>query len=368
MRNILRNKRIRLLLTALVSSFVLGALFRMSPDFSELYTLKVAPLFRIPLSFLTSVFPFSLGESFVIILLIFAIITLLSGLRLLVMRIFKKECASYFKNYLKIILYSLGFIYFTYAFAFQSTYSRVPISESLEMETVEMNAQNVSAALDKITLELNGIASQLEYTRDNGTYCDLDFSQMASEVLASARKASQRYPIYQKHSFRAKPLTFSEPLAYTGISGIYSFFTGEANINTAFWRYSIPFTMAHEYSHQMGIGSEKEAEFSALLICLESEHPYVRYSAYSQAAITLSNILFRLDEEAFYNAFSAFPACLVNDIYLSSKSSQKYSQTFVDEVAEAINDTYLSLNGDEGVVSYSLSSQLYTAYFLSGKQ
>ncbi len=364
MKKILRNKKIKAFLVVFAVSVIFGTVFGASESFSELYTLKVAPFFRIPLSFATSFFPFSLGESFVLILLLFALLTLLSGIRMLVMRIFKKVCKSYFKVYLKIVLYSLAFIYFTYAFTFQSSYSRVPISKSLEIEAVEMNAENVSLALSKITSELNDIASQLEYTRENGTVCELDFSQMAKEVLGAAKKASEKYPIYQKHPFKAKPIAFSEPLAYTGISGIYSFFTGESNINTSFWSYSVPFTIAHEYSHQMGIGSEKEAEFSALLICLESEHPYVKYSAYSQAAITLSNILFELDEEAFYNAFSALPSCLVNDIYLSSKSSQKYSQTIADEVAEAINDTYLSLSGDEGVVSYSLSSQLYTAYFL----
>lgn len=358
------SKKTKVFLILFAVSVALGIAFKASVGFAEFYTLKVAPIFRVPLSLISSVLPFSLGEALVVIIAFLSVVTALSGIRLGILKLFKLNGGTYFGVYLKIVLYLVAFIWFTYAFAFESSYSRKPINKALGFELVEMNSSNVASALDKVNEELSKTAEEIEYRDGRATNLELSFSQMADTVLAGAKKACEKYPVYQGIPFRAKPLAFSTPLAYTGISGIYSFFTGEANINTEFADYSIPFTTAHEYSHQLGIGSEKEAEFSALLICLESDNPYVRYSAYSQVAITLSNILFELDEDAFYRAFRSFPQCLVTDIYLSSQRYQKYSETVADEIAEAINNTYLSLSGDGGVISYSLSSQLYVAYFL----
>ena len=134
-----------------------------------------------------------------------------------------------------------------------------------------MSAENVVLALDNVTDELNSLADSIEFTQGQSTNHGYSFNQLSKKVRNAARKASMKYPIFQKGVFTAKAIAFSEPMAYTGISGVYGFFTGEANINTSFSDYSMPFTIAHEYSHQMGIGSEKEAEFAALLICMESD-------------------------------------------------------------------------------------------------
>lgn len=362
------SKKKAVFLFLFVFAIVLGILFRVSKGFAELYTLRVAPIFRIPLSFITSVFPFSIGESIILLLVVLGLATVLSLLCKAVTRMVKIEAECHYKTYFKIFLSVLAFIFFTYAYAFSSSYSRIPIGNTMGLEEVEMTAESVAAALDEVTEELRITAEEIEFFPGRPTSSGLSFDQIASEVRSSAARATEKYGFYQKLPFKAKPIAFSLPLAYTGISGVYSFFTGESNVNTVYPEYTLPFTIAHEYSHQMGIGSEKEAELSALLICLESDLPFIRYSAYSQVSITLLNLLFELDEEAFYDRFSALPRCLVNDVYLSSVNSQKYSETYADEIAEAINDTYLSVSGDEGVVSYDLSAKLYVAYFLRSQQ
>lgn len=343
-----------------ILSLLLGVTFRLSEGFSEWYTLKIAPFIRLPLSLISSVFPFSLAESFICILILFLFLTIGSG----IIRIFTKNC--HFKVYARILICSLAFIYFSYVFIFESSYSRITLAKAHGLETVEMSAENVSLALESVALELEKISDEIPYIKGKPTSSGMSFNELSDEVLTAAKKASEKYSFYQPFVFRAKPIAFSRPLVYTGISGIYTFFTGESNVNTEFSHYSLPFTIAHEYSHQMGIGSERDAEFSALLICLESDNPYIKYSAYSQVAITLSNLLFTLDEEEFYQRFSTLPESLVSDIYFSSLDHQRYSETLFDEIATTLNDTYLSLSGDEGVISYNLSAQLYVAYFVKG--
>ncbi len=348
-----------------ILTVILGIAFSANAEFAELYTLFISPIIRLPISFISSLFPFSLGESLVLITALMTAAAAISGIRLLIIKALKLKGQSNFKNYCKIIGCILAFVYFTYTLTFQSSYSRVPISETLGIKAVDMTAENVFSAIENAASELKKLDGEIYYRTGEPTRSDMAFDEMSEEVLECAKSAAKKYPIFQRLVIRAKPIAFSEPMSYTAISGVYTFFTGESNVNTSFSEYTLPFTAAHEYSHQMGIGSEKEAEFSAMLICLESDKAYVKYSAYSQVIITLLNTLYDIDENAFYDAFSMLPTYLIGDMYASSASSAKYSETKADEIASAVNDTYLSLSGDGGVVSYSLSAQLYTAYFSS---
>ena len=86
------------------------------------------------------------------------------------------------------------------------------------------------------------------------------------------------------------------------ISGIYSFFTGEANVNVEYPDYCLPFTAAHELSHQRGICRENEANFVAFLVCIGSEDDYIRYSGYLNVYEYLASALYRADKELYKSA------------------------------------------------------------------
>lgn len=270
--------------------------------------------------------------------------------------------------YSKIILYVFIFLTFTFVLTFDSSYRRKSVDEVIGLEKIEMNAENVAAALDAALSEVELLSNEVIYSPTKPTSLPTSFTELAKKVNEAADEVAEKYGYLQKTGYPAKPVHLSRPLAYTGISGVYTFFTGEANINTVFAPYSIPFTMAHEYSHQRGVGPENEAEFSAFLICLESDDPYIRYSAYSQAIITLSNLLFEYDEDLFYSAMYRFPDFLFYDVYNSSRDYEKYSNTYADEIASAINNSYLLANSDKGIISYSLSAELYCAHLLKKQE
>lgn len=349
------KKKLALRFTLLALLLLAGALrklFELSEGFSELYALKAAPFFRVPLSFLSSLLPFSLFESIIgiaVILLPFFVVLL-----------FKR---THRYTALKALLSFAIFVFLTFVFGFEASYHRTPIAETVGLEQVEMSAESVSSALRRVLFKIEELEEDIPFTPSEPTRLPTSFDELSSELDRAADSAAEKYGYLQKIGGRAKPLAFGKILAYTGISGLYSFFTGEANVNTAFADYSLPFTVAHEFSHMRGVGHENEAELSALIICLESDEPYIRYSAYSQVAITLSNLLYEYDEELFYEVFNEYPAVLFSDVYLSSKSYEKYSSTHIDEISSTLNDAYLKANGDEGVVSYSLAAELYVAYF-----
>lgn len=81
-----------------------------------------------------------------------------------------------------------------------------------------------------------------------------------------------------------------------GITGIYIPYTAECNVNTDVTAASLPFTVAHEMAHRMGIAPENEANFAAYLVLRESDNAVLRYSAYYSAFIYCYNALYRVDQ------------------------------------------------------------------------
>ena len=105
-------------------------------------------------------------------------------------------------------------------------------------------------------------------------------SEMIDKLNDAYEKAYDKYAFIAPLRASVKQVALSELMTYTHISGVYSFFTGEANINVNYPDFVLPYTAAHEMAHQRGIAREKEANFVAYLVCMESDDDYIRYSAY----------------------------------------------------------------------------------------
>ncbi len=90
-----------------------------------------------------------------------------------------------------------------------------------------------------------------------------------NDILSRAKYAYEKVSILNLDKkgvyTTAKPILNSKLLCYTGITGIYSPFTGEPNVNVAVPDIYIPFTTLHEMAHQRGYGSEDEANFLAYI-------------------------------------------------------------------------------------------------------
>ncbi|MGH2570520.1 MAG: DUF3810 family protein, partial [bacterium] len=93
----------------------------------------------------------------------------------------------------------------------------------------------------------------------------------------------------------AKRLIASPLLDRLGLSGFFFPFTGEANVNAGVPAVSFPLVVAHEKSHQRGIGPEKEANFFGFLAAALAPDPNARYAAYVFAQRQLLFALFGSD-------------------------------------------------------------------------
>ena len=131
-------------------------------------------------------------------------------------------------------------------------------------------------------------------------------------------------------------------MTYTHISGLYSFFTGEANINFNYPDFVIPFTVAHEMAHQRGIAREDEANFVAFLVCINSENDYVRYSGLFNVLEYLLSALNKADAEMYKELVKeSITPGIRAELVAYSGFFKKYSDSTASQVVGSINNSYL---------------------------
>ena len=353
------NKKLNaFFLSLLALSIVLEVTFRLSPDFANLYCTKVFPVIR-TIYLPSRLFPFALSESIVLITFFLSLYVIFGG----VIKIATRNRRLKLKSIFVIILRILIVVVFLFSATFSASYHRPSLSKLMSMPTIEVNREALVSASEAVAAELTAISKELDYFPEMLSSSKMDFKELSLEVEKEVKKAASAYPFLSPGYVNAKPFALSVPLTYTHIAGIYTFFTGEPCVNTNYAEYTLPFTMAHEYSHQSGIGYEDEADFVSFLILSNAEHPYLRYSAYAEAFSILSHELYKASPDDYRRILISLPKIVLDDYSISSSSYAKYSDSKANEVARVVNDAYLKANGvEEGIRSYSQSVILLVSY------
>ena len=189
--------------------------------------------------------------------------------------------------------------------------------------------------------------------------------QISSLLSTSYKAVSGKYEVRVESLPTPKPLITSRAMSYIGTLAFYSFPTGEVNINVDIPSYMIPFTVAHELAHCVGVASEGEASFLAYLVSSESENPYIRYSAsLSVLELILSDVK-RIDKDEYLKIYDELPARALSDIADYRKYSEKYYGSFTYRASEKINSMHLEVSDRMGKASYSALSRYVTNYIIS---
>ena len=146
--------------------------------------------------------------------------------------------------------------------------------------------------------------------------------------------------------------------------GMYTYYTGESNINVEFPDYTIPFTVAHEMAHQRGIAREDEANFMAFLICASSDDPYIRYSGYLNMYEYAANALYEVDKSGYGKAYAMLSRDVRYEMQSYTLFFNGYRESKAAKVTDKLNNAFLQGNGQEaGTKSYGMVVDLAVAYF-----
>ena len=323
------------------------------------------------LSKISSVLPFSLFEILIYIAVLSVIIFLVYSFIYIIRN--PRKILSYLKNSLLNIISIVGIIYFLFIILWGINYNRMELKESLITyynETESENKEKIKYDKDDL-IDLYGfLIEKCNETREKVPEdknkvmkCKSDYKNILQRAKTGYSNVSlldlNKKGIYST----AKPIINSKLLCYTGITGIYSPFTGEANINIATPQIYIPFTTLHEMAHQRGYASENEANFLAYIACISNEDYDFQYSGYILALIYVSSDLAKVDTTKLYKLNNNISDDVIRDLNYNSEFWQKYEGK-VNEVSDNMNNTYLKANGiEEGTASYGKMVNLLLTYY-----
>lgn len=357
-----KSKKNIFFFSLLVISAILEIAFRASSDFSEFFCVFIAQPLRYIYTPLKLI-PFAFSESLIIIAFLFLLFLMILVFLSIISIILKKQFTPPLGKVFKCIFYTFSIIAFLFSATFSSSYHRKDLNTLMHFEELEITEERLEYATLFARDRLSEISEYIPYQEGQMTSSGMNFQDLSLEVEKAVNKACKRYPFLHKNGIPAKPLALSVPMTYTHISGIYTFFTGEPCVNTNYSQYSLPFTTAHEYAHQRGIGHEDAADFMAFIILLESDNIYLHYSAWAEVYTVLSNTLYEVNRIKALEITSTLPNTVLNDYRVSVKVFDKYSDSAVGDIAQSVNDTYLKANGvEEGVHSYAESVKLIVSY------
>ena len=174
-------------------------------------------------------------------------------------------------------------------------------------------------------------------------------------------EAAAHYPTLRGSCVRPKPLLLSEALSWLGLTGIYSPFTGEANVNVRAPESEIPFSASHETAHQRGFAREDEANFAAYLACRFHPDPDFKYSGALAASVHTGNALFTSDREAWQAVEATRSPAVKRDLGALRAWAERHEGA-ASRTSERVNDAYLRAQGQtEGVRSYGRMVDLLLA-------
>lgn len=341
-------------------SALLYLTFVLSEDFSDFFNRYISSAVRAVFAYTTGWIPFSFAE--------YAL--LLSPLLIAAAAIYgTKKYADTWHDvfiYCATLLSVIALIFSVFVMGFAPAYRGATLDRKLGIDRVEVSAEELYDTALILAEKVNGERQRVIY--DSST----DFSVMPYGLGAMNDKLIEafdgicdEYAFVQRLDSNVKPVMLSELMSYTHITGVYTFFTGEANINVAFPDYTIPFTAAHELSHQRGIAREDEANFMAFLVCKSSDDAYIRYSAYLNLFEYVSAALYSASPELYYKALARIDAPVRREMKAYSNFFEKYRDSAASKVSETVNNTSLIIQGTEGTKSYGMVVDLAVAYYKS---
>ena len=292
------------------------------------------------------------------------IITLPIWLTLLIVWAIKR--ARNFHGALRVIFSLVGVISIlltSYIFTLGVGYRTTALSERIGIE--ESSYISVEE-LARVTLivrdEVNGYADRVG-SADSQSVMPYSIDELNERLMRAYDAMNDEYAIVKHFDSCVKPVYFSTVMSDLRITGIYSFFTGEANVNVEYPDYVLPFTAAHELAHQRGISRENEANFVAFLVCVASDDDFIRYSGYLNLYEYLASALYRADKEIYYEVAGGLSERAIDDIRASNAVYEEHKDSFLGELNEKLNDRYLQLNGTQGTVTYGYVVRLAVGYY-----
>ncbi len=344
------------LLTAISGALYFA--FTKSPAFSDWFNQSISQWGRRALAALTSWLPFSFAELLILLLPLLIVLAIAIG-------------AKHYCDSNRSLLVYIGILFsfvcvcaILFVWNFAPGYYGTSLDKKLGLSREKCSAEELYQTAEILSKELDDVSDEILFLEDGSSLMPYSHAEMNRKLLAAYDRFCEKNGFMDTFPSQAKPVMLSEPLSYTHITGIYTFFTGEANLNVNFPDYTLPYTAAHELAHQRGIAREDEANFVAFLVCMESDDPYIRYSALLSVYEYVISALRSADQSLYRRSYESLSVKIKREELAYSAFFEKYRENVAADISEATNNSYLQSQGaPEGTRSYHMVVDLAVAYY-----
>ena len=336
--------------------YIVTCLIRGFADFFNEY---IGGFFRFLFAQITNLLPFSLAE--------IAILSIPVWLVIIIRYVWIYRCNSRRATIVTLIcIFSIASMFFSsFVLTFSAGYRTTGLDERLEIKRENINKYDLYNTAEYLIEEINKLSPEIEYDSEGFSVMPYTFSEMNDKLIDAYNIFTDDHKFINNFQSKLKPVLISEAMSYAHITGIYTYFTGESNINVNFPDYSIPYTAAHELAHQRGIAREDEANMMAFLVSLCSDDTYIRYCAYVNMYEYVANALYSADKALFREVDKKLDPKVIGEQIAYSQFFKKYSESVTSQVSGTVNDIYLQVQGTEGKKSYGMVVDLTVAYLKS---
>jgi hypothetical protein len=321
-------------------------------------------MFRIigqALNIISGILPFSLAELLVTGVVVFSIWSLIHLVIKLLGHTHDKKSTSL--NFLLNVLAYSAVIYFIFIVTWGLNYHRMPFANIAGLEVKPSSVKDLAALCDSLIDRANGLRKTVSQDKNGVMYIPDGSTGALRRAYKGYVNASKTYPELGGRFGRPKGVMLSELMSYSGITGVYFPYTGEANVNISAPDILLPSTAAHEMAHQRGFAREDEANYIAYLTC--SVHPDAdfEYSGVVLALLHSMDALYGYDPDEYMVLRKKYSEGINRDLASYSSYWKRYEGP-VEKISNEINNTYLKANMQkDGVQSYGRMVDLLLAEY-----
>lgn len=270
----------------------------------NLYSNSFYPIISKILRWLSSLFPYALGDILYASIVIYI-------LRLIVQYFWRVKKQGWQKKDRILIPFSilntLLIFHISFNLLWGLNYSRPRVSQQLNISNHKYSVKELVILGNYFIDKLNKLQPQLS---PNLKY---NIKQLQEKAVIDYQNLAKENPFFNYNQPSVKPVINGWLISKIGIEGYYNPLSGEANVNMKLPAWVLSFVTYHEIAHQLGVAKEDEANLIAYLVGIKSKDVNIRYSVYySMLRYILLEIRIKSPEDYIALREKINPAVLAN--------------------------------------------------------
>jgi hypothetical protein len=305
------------------------------------YSTAIYPYISYGLRFISSIFPFALGDIIYVALVGFVLYKIFSFLKN------RKRLITADKLIVPIqVLNFFLILYLIFKLIWGLNYSRPQVNEELKISNEKYSIEQLVALGKYFVDKTNFYKLQVKKSSN------YDLKTLSKKSIEAYDIMAKQNEVFAYPNPSIKAVTSVYLTSKAGIEGYYAPLSGEANINIALPNFVKPYVVCHEIAHQLGIAYEDEANLFGYLTASNSPDLNFKYSAnYEMLRYILLEIALKSPEDYKY-----LKAQLCDEVLYDFKVEKEFWRQYNGEMFKYMDSTFdrfLKLNNQKkGVNSY----------------